>query len=61
MLETSSEVDEEEVTNEKNTSLSRHPTASYPSGTVDTSDKQNILLMIEAEETPPKKNREFER
>ena len=52
MLETPNKVDEEKVTKKKNISLSRDPTASFPWVIVDNVDKQYILLMIEAEETP---------
>ena len=48
MLETSNEVDEKKVTKDKNVSLSRDPTASFPSGVVETFDKHKISLMIEA-------------
>ena len=53
MLENSNEVDEEKVTKKNNISLSRDPTASFPSGIVETSDKHDIFLMIEAEDPPP--------
>ena len=47
MFETVKEVDEEKVTNEKNISLTREPTASLPSGNVEYSDEINTSLMIE--------------
>ena len=56
MLETSNKVDEEKVTKEKNISLSKDTTASYPSGIVETSDKNDISLMMEAEETTQNKS-----
>ena len=58
IIETSNKFDDEKVTNEKNISLSGDPTGSFPSGVVETSDKNNTSLMIEAEETPPKQNTE---
>ena len=54
MLETSNEVDEKKVTNENNISLSRDTTVLLPLSIVDTFDKQNISLMIEADGTPQK-------
>ena len=54
MLETSNEVDEKKVTNENNISLSRDTTVLLPLSIVDTFDKQNIFLMIEAEGNPQK-------
>ena len=39
MIETPKKVYEEKVTKENNISLSRDPTTSFPSGIVDTSDK----------------------
>ena len=54
MLETSNEVDEGRVTKEDNISLSRYPTASFPSDIVETFDNHDILLIIEAEETQQK-------
>ena len=55
MIETSNEVDEEKVTKEKNISLSRDPIASFPPVLLETVDRHDISLIIEAEETPPKK------
>ena len=49
MLETSNEADYEKVTKENNISLSRDPTASLSSGTVEPFYKHDILLVIEAE------------
>ena len=54
IVETSNKVDEEKVTKENNISLSMDPTASLPSVIVETSDKHDILIIIESEETPPK-------
>ena len=54
MIKTSNEVDEEKETKENNILLSRDPIASFASGVLETVDKHNILLMIEAEELPPK-------
>ena len=48
MLETSSKVDKEKVTKEKNIPLSRDLTASFPSGIVNNVYIQDISLMIEA-------------
>ena len=48
MLENSNEVDEEKVTKKNNISLSRDPTASFPSGIVETSDKNDTSLIIES-------------
>ena len=48
MLETSNEVDEEKYPR-RTLSLSRYPNASLPSARVDTSDKNDTSLMIEAE------------
>ena len=39
--------------------MPRDTTASFPSGIVETPDKHEILLMIEAEETQPKKSLEI--
>ena len=52
MLGTSNEFDEEKVTKENNISLPRYPIASFPSVILGTVDKHDILLLIEAEETP---------
>ena len=41
MLAASNEVDEEKGTSGNNISLSRYPTASFPSGKVDNSDKND--------------------
>ena len=49
MLETSNEVDDEKVTKDNTISLSSDSIASFPSVIVETFDKHNILLMIEAE------------
>ena len=49
MLETLNEVDEEKLTKENNISLSRDPIASFPSVILETIDKHDISLMIEAE------------
>ena len=54
MLETSNEVDEKKVTNKNNISLSRDTTVLLPLSIVDTFDKQNISLLIEADGTPQK-------
>ena len=61
MLETSNKFDEGKVTKEKNISFSKVTTDSYPSGIVETSDKQDISLMIEAEETTKTNHCKFER
>ena len=61
MLETSNKVDEGGLTKEKNISLSKDTTASSPSGIVETSDKHDISLMIEAEETTKTNHCKFER
>ena len=52
MLETSNVFDEEKVTKEQNITLSRYTIASFPSGILQTVDKHNVLLIIEAQETP---------
>ena len=54
MLDTSNEVDWQKITNENNISLSRDTNDLFPSVIVETSDKHNISLMIEEEETPQK-------
>ena len=53
MIENSNKFYEEKITKENNISLSRNPTASFPSGIVEYSDKTYTLLIIEAEETLP--------
>ena len=55
MIETSNKVDEEEFTKENNISLSKDLVASFPSVIVEYSYKNDTSLMVEAEETPPKK------
>ena len=60
MCETSNEVDEVKLTKDHNISLSKDTTASSQSSIVETSDKHNISLMIEAEETTQKNHWKFE-
>ena len=54
MIETSNEVDEEKVIKANKISLSRYHIASLPSGLLQTVNKHNISVMIEAEEPSPK-------
>ena len=55
MLETVKEVDEKTVTKENNILLTREPTASLLSGSLEYLDEMETLLMIEAEVTPTQK------
>ena len=55
MFEAVNEVDEETVTEEKNTLLTRETTVSLLSNNVEYLDEANNLLMIEADVTKNKK------
>ena len=54
MLENSNEVDEEKETKDNNILLSRDPTASFPSGILETLDKRKLFLMTKQRKTHTK-------